>query len=288
MSHFGVLTPQHQLQQKSLTAPFTCALVAPPSDSKPPPAKKMKFSTSASAPPVPSLTLSSSSSDGESTHMPQGPAATTSKKPADFVKGNWTSEEDMRLLQLVTENGPRRWSYIASNMKGRIGKQCRERYYNHLDPNLKKDWWKPEEDRTIILQHRTIGNQWSQIAKMLPGRTANSIKNHWHSTLKNWVQKMETDGVDPLSCSETDFPCPKKRRLGVNADGSLSEHSGAEDLCDGELEGEADRGSDDEDDTLVVRKLPTPPSTSGFAALSSEPPIVPFVDNLQSIPCTHR
>eukprot|EP01028_Stygiella_incarcerata_P002982 TRINITY_DN15662_c0_g1_i3.p1 TRINITY_DN15662_c0_g1~~TRINITY_DN15662_c0_g1_i3.p1 ORF type:complete len:397 (-),score=130.02 TRINITY_DN15662_c0_g1_i3:8-1198(-) len=136
------------------------------------------------------------------------------QRGGSFVKGNWTAEEDQKLLDLVAEYGPKRWSYIASKLSGRIGKQCRERYYNHLDPSLKRDWWSGEEDRKIIDLHRKMGNQWSLMAKELDGRTANAIKNHWHSTLKNWAKKCEQQGIDPLH-SEVIFPCPKRRRLGT-------------------------------------------------------------------------
>lgn len=43
------------------------------------------------------------------------------------IKGAWTLQEDEQLTQLVQKHGPRRWTFIASQMSGRLGKQCRER-----------------------------------------------------------------------------------------------------------------------------------------------------------------
>lgn len=114
-----------------------------------------------------------------------------------LVKGPWKEEEDNKLVELVEKYGPKDWSTIASHIQGRIGKQCRERWFNHLSPEVRKTNWSPEEDRIIIEAHHRLGNKWTAISKLLDGRPANAIKNHWNSTLLKRIQD-STGGVPTI------------------------------------------------------------------------------------------
>ena len=73
------------------------------------------------------------------------------------MKGSWVTllliqskEEDEELRQLVHRNGAKNWSTIAKYLPGRVGKQCRERWHNHLNPEIKKQKWTEQEDQIII------------------------------------------------------------------------------------------------------------------------------------------
>ena len=58
-------------------------------------------------------------------------------------KGLWTEEEDSVVLEMVQRHGVGniKWSEIAERLPGRIGKQCRERWFNHLDTQVNKTDW---------------------------------------------------------------------------------------------------------------------------------------------------
>mmetsp|Transcript_9944 Transcript_9944/g.20895 ORF Transcript_9944/g.20895 Transcript_9944/m.20895 type:complete len:475 (+) Transcript_9944:107-1531(+) len=110
-------------------------------------------------------------------------------------KGSWTPEEDA-ILRANSAIYGRKWSKIAEYLPGRTGKQCRERFVNHLDPKLKRGEWTDGEEALLIGIHNEVGNKWTLIAKYLPGRSDNDVKNHFYSTI---TRKFEEYGKEKLT-----------------------------------------------------------------------------------------
>jgi hypothetical protein len=102
----------------------------------------------------------------------------------------WKHEEDSKLRELVQEHGIKKWARIAVELNAcfnnlRKGKNCRERWNNHLDPLINKGEWTYLEDLTLLQKHKDIGRKWSIIAKEFKGRTENSVKNRWNTLIKS-------------------------------------------------------------------------------------------------------
>lgn len=113
---------------------------------------------------------------------------TITNPPVIKGKGSWTAEED-NILREKRQLYGRKWAKIAAHLPGRQGKQCRERFVNHLDPELKKGEWTDDEEAILIAMHEHHGNRWANISKQLPGRSDNDVKNHWYSTIQRKFQQ---------------------------------------------------------------------------------------------------
>lgn len=109
-----------------------------------------------------------------------------------MIKGAWSPDEDEVMKQAVAQHGTD-WKAIAKCVRGRTAKQCRDRYKLKLDPSINHGPWSPEEDQTLLKLHAEYGRQWTRIAKMMRGRTENSVKSRFaslqRSKIREWTEE---------------------------------------------------------------------------------------------------
>ncbi|XP_068653331.1 transcription factor MYB26-like [Aristolochia californica] len=124
-------------------------------------------------------------------------------------RGLWSPEEDEKLINYISTYGHGCWSSVP-RLAGlqRCGKSCRLRWINYLRPDLKRGSFSPQEESLIIELHRMLGNRWAQIAKNLPGRTDNEVKNYWNSSIKKKFISQGTNFAETtiLNSSKPDPP----------------------------------------------------------------------------------
>lgn len=112
------------------------------------------------------------------------------KQKLGAPKNLWSPREDRILEEEVQKLGEKAWSEIAAKLPGRVGKQCRDRWRNHLCPEVKKGSWTGAEDKLLFEYRDKLGNQWAEIAKHIPGRTDLSVKNRYYS-FRRKIQRQE-------------------------------------------------------------------------------------------------
>ncbi|KAG0283346.1 hypothetical protein BGZ96_012280 [Linnemannia gamsii] len=114
------------------------------------------------------------------------------------IKGPWTPEEDRQLRMLVNELGAEKWVLIASRLGSRTGKQCRERWHNHLDPKIDKSPFTAKEDELIFKLFAQFGSKWAEMSKMMPGRPDNAIKNHFNTSMQRKRRRLSLQDPSEL------------------------------------------------------------------------------------------
>ena len=108
-----------------------------------------------------------------------------------LMKGSWTRQEDETIIAFVKANGTKKWQKLCELLPGRIGKQCRERWRNHLDPSINHEPWTPEEEALLEQKYREIGPRWAKIALAFEQRSDVNVKNHWTAMMNKQARERQ-------------------------------------------------------------------------------------------------
>ncbi|KAL3824152.1 hypothetical protein ACJIZ3_020181 [Penstemon smallii] len=130
---------------------------------------------------------------------------------------SWSKEEDDVLREQINIHGTENWAIIASNFKDKTTRQCRRRWFTYLNSDFKKGGWSPEEDMLLCEAQKMFGNRWTEIAKVVSGRTDNAVKNRFTTLCKKRAKQKENSTTSYINLNN-------KRVLFLN---ELSESTGS-------------------------------------------------------------
>jgi pre-mRNA-splicing factor CDC5/CEF1 len=131
-----------------------------------------------------------------------------------LIKGGvWKNTEDEILKAAVMKYGKNQWARVASLLNRKSAKQCKARWYEWLDPSIKKIEWSREEEEKLLHLAKLMPNQWRTIAPIV-GRTAGQCMEHYEKLLDMAQEEAESAeaGDDPrrLRPGEID-PAPETK-----------------------------------------------------------------------------
>ena len=119
--------------------------------------------------------------------------------------GTWKNVEDEILKASVMKYGLNQWSRVSSLLVRKSAKQCKERWYEWLDPKIKKTPWTKDEEEKLLNLAKMFPCQWKTIAPFV-GRTAFQCIEHYEYLLdtaqgrvpsNNDPRKLRPGEVDP-------------------------------------------------------------------------------------------
>ncbi|GFP86169.1 myb-related protein b [Phtheirospermum japonicum] len=132
---------------------------------------------------------------------------------------SWSQEEDDILREQIRVHGTENWAIIASKFKDKTTRQCRRRWFTYLNSDFKKGGWSPEEDMLLCEAQKIFGNRWTEIAKVVSGRTDNAVKNRFTTLCKKRAKHealaKENNGTCYINLNNKRVIFPN----GINSDG---------------------------------------------------------------------
>lgn len=129
-----------------------------------------------------------------------------------LIKGGvWKNTEDEILKAAVMKYGKNGWSRVASLLNRKSARQCKARWYEWLDPSIKKTEWNKDEEEKLLHLAKLMPNQWRTIAPIV-GRTAAQCMEHYERLLDQAQEQTEESTDDPrrLRAGEID-PAPETK-----------------------------------------------------------------------------